>query len=101
MKELIEDLEDFSDWKRVNENFTFFDYISSVCNFSHIAAISKLLFPDVIIISDCFFIKDNKYYKDVKGFWENATSISNLERIIIFICINSLTNIKSEKTMKM
>jgi len=97
MKEFIEQFNDFSNWKSVNDIFNTLDYIGATCNFSHIAAISKLLFPEIVIISDCVFLKDSNQNKDIKGFWENASSISNLEKVINFICINNLTNMESEK----
>ena len=97
MKGIIEQLDDYSKWKKANDVFTSQHYIGAVCNFSHIVAISRLIFPEIVIISDCFFLKDSRQKANIKELWENAITISDLEKMVNFICISNLTNLEAEK----
>ncbi|GHU10868.1 hypothetical protein FACS1894151_10450 [Spirochaetia bacterium] len=95
--ELYDLSNEFKKWKDKNSFFTPFHYIGAICNFENLLAISKLLFPDVVLIADCFLLKDTRQWKSFNEFWENAKTSADLEKTINFICINSLTNIDSEK----
>jgi hypothetical protein len=97
MKEILEQLEDYKNWEKVNDDFTSLHYIGAVCNFSHITTISRLFFPEIVIVSDCVFLKDSRQKPYFKGWWEKALTIPDLEKIINFICIGDLTNLESEQ----
>ncbi|HCC36496.1 MAG TPA: hypothetical protein DEQ14_02165 [Treponema sp.] len=87
-------LQDYKLWKNTNEYFTAFDYLGLKCNSEQIFTVSKLFFPDVSIVADCFFLNDSRQKTEFDVFWKNAVTAADLEKVMNFVCLNNI--VKSE-----
>ena len=88
-------VDEYKSWENANEYFTSFDYIGLKCNTEQVYIVSKLFFPDISIIADCFLLKDSRQKFAFKECWNRATSVYDIEKYINFISIAN--NIKTEK----
>ena len=96
MDSLFEDdlVEEYIQWKKTNTNFSWWNYVNLRSDVDVALAFSKFYCPDIIIIDNCFLLKD-KYNKSIYDSWRikcsNKTDIEkmmNLYELEDFFHIN-------------
>lgn len=78
----LEKLKDYNEWKKKNEDFSFFDYLPIKLTIEQLLLASQLFLPEISIEENCVFIKQSRQYKFLHKYKNQFKEKSSLEKYI-------------------